>query len=37
MSGSHVSAHRELILASLLDSINLLIAIPFYILAKSKF
>jgi hypothetical protein len=35
MGGSHASAYRELILASLLDFIILLLAISFYILVKS--
>jgi hypothetical protein len=37
MGGSHASAYRELILASLLDFIKFLLAILFYILAKSGF
>jgi hypothetical protein len=35
MGGSHTSSYRELILASLLDFIIFLLAISFYILAKS--
>jgi hypothetical protein len=35
MGGSHASANRELILASLMDFIIFLLAISFYIPAKS--
>jgi hypothetical protein len=37
MVGSHASAYREFILARLLDFINFLLSISFYILAKSGF